>query len=606
MASHTGADASNIVDQVGLFSTTDPGVAWPVCGTNSGMDTRNGRLIRSPTTHCGDATGAAFDGTAMGVAQCPWTESPQQSLSVAAWSPPATAMFQVTSGTDYCTVTHGGTCVTDGVGNHGNAERCTVTALATQGLYASTTFFNTETYWDYITLGGQRYSGSNGFANVMMAAQETFTWYTDGSVTTGGFEVCGSFTVAPPSPPPSPLAPVPAGQMWLVTSTTGSASDPDCYLTANAAGVAGACVTDGPGVHGNAERCTFQALADLYAQGTYFTTESNYDYIQIGRRRFSGTNAPANVQMTRLQTMSWYTDGSVIRGGFTICATTSRLLFPPPPPPSPSPPPPIYSPAPPQASNYTWIVLSGSAYCQPTSAAGFAMGDCVTDGFGNHGNGERCTIAVRNAMYVTATYFNTEANYDWVTIGSQRWSGTTGPTNVEMNAGDVMSWSSDGSVVRGGWIICGSTTPMAIPPPPPPVPSPPPPTPFPPMSACANPSYHACSGPHGSICLRAIEPSECPTDPGPHTVPPGGTWSQVPQCHLGVVPVEGLCEADSECGTQNLNNCNPGGWDVYEVMSYSPHPPAMPSPPLPAAAAALPALPRPRRRRRHRRRRARP
>ena len=60
--------------------------------------------------------------------------------------------------------------------------------------------------------------------------------------------------------------------------------------------------------------------------------------------RFSGTNGPTNIAMTAGQTMTWYTDGSVIRGGFTICATTSRLLFPPPPPPSPSPPPPIARP----------------------------------------------------------------------------------------------------------------------------------------------------------------------------------------------------------------------------------------------------------------------
>ena len=112
-------------------------------------------------------------------------------------SPPA--MFEITSGGDYCWLTHGGTCVTDGVGNHGNAERCTVTA--SQGIYASTTFFNTETYWDYITIGGQQYSGTAGFASIPMAAQETFTWYTDGSVVNGGFEICGSY-ISPPSSSP--------------------------------------------------------------------------------------------------------------------------------------------------------------------------------------------------------------------------------------------------------------------------------------------------------------------------------------------------------------------------------------------------------------------
>ena len=39
---HQRGRATNIVDQIGLFSTTDPGLAWPVCGTGSGLDTRNG------------------------------------------------------------------------------------------------------------------------------------------------------------------------------------------------------------------------------------------------------------------------------------------------------------------------------------------------------------------------------------------------------------------------------------------------------------------------------------------------------------------------------------------------------------------------------------
>ena len=68
-------------------------------------------------------------------------------------------------------------------------------------IYASTTFFNTETYWDYITIGGQQYSGTAGFASIPMAAQETFTWYTDGSVVNGGFEICGSY-ISPPSSSP--------------------------------------------------------------------------------------------------------------------------------------------------------------------------------------------------------------------------------------------------------------------------------------------------------------------------------------------------------------------------------------------------------------------
>ena len=58
------------------------------------------------------------------------------------------------------------------------------------------------------------------------------------------------------------------------------------------------------------------------------------------------------------------------------------------------------------------------------------------------------------ALTATATEFNTESNYDYITIGSTLYSGTAGPTNVYMAAGDTIFWASDGSVTRGGWTIC--------------------------------------------------------------------------------------------------------------------------------------------------------
>ena len=42
---------------------------------------------------------------------------------------------------------------------------------------------------------------------------------------------------------------------------------------------------------------------------------------------------------------------------------------------------------------------------------------CVTDGAGAHGNNEACTIRVNSAGLLTATHVDTEAGYDYVTIG---------------------------------------------------------------------------------------------------------------------------------------------------------------------------------------------
>jgi hypothetical protein len=67
--------------------------------------------------------------------------------------------------------------------------------------------------------------------------------------------------------------------------------------------------------------------------------------------------------------------------------------------------------------------------------------------------------------------------------------------------------------------------------------------------------------------LVPVTTSECPF------------FKNRPNC-LKVGPGE-LCEADGECGTDpGLNNCNPGGWDIYRK--------AMPSGPTPAPAPTYP------------------
>ena len=240
------------------------------------------------------------------------------------------------------------------------------------------------------------------------------------------------------------------------------------------------------------------------------------------------------------------------------------------------------------------------------------MGDCVTDGIGNHGNQERCTMSARSEMYVTATYFNIESNYDVITIGSQQWSGNGGPFNVHMEAGDVMSWSSDVTGVRGGWIVCGATAMMPYtPPPPPPPPTPPPPVPSPPAPPNQPPPPSPPSPPAippfycppeqlpclvsgmPARCLRPIDPTECPTNP-----PISGS---TPTCHHTSLRVGDFCEADSECGTtDDLNNCNTW-FDVYQIMPSNPFPsppppprsppPPSPPPPSPPPPSPLPPLP---------------
>jgi hypothetical protein len=71
----------------------------------------------------------------------------------------------------------------------------------------------------------------------------------------------------------------------------------------------------------------------------------------------------------------WRRDGCA--GGFTICAgTTPRTL---------------------------WTIIAGSQFCQSTQ-----QGTCITDGLGNYGNNERCTVRADVDIYASATEYSVE------------------------------------------------------------------------------------------------------------------------------------------------------------------------------------------------------
>jgi len=93
-------------------------------------------------------------------------------------------------------------------------------------------------------------------------------------------------------------------------------------------------------------------------------------------------------------------------------------------------------------------VTSGSAYCE-------IVNGCVTDGYGNHGNNEACTMRATVNGRLSATEFNTEAGYDFINVNGVDYAGSgAGPQNVAVPAGAEFTWRSDGSVTRSGWTLC--------------------------------------------------------------------------------------------------------------------------------------------------------
>ena len=97
-------------------------------------------------------------------------------------------------------------------------------------------------------------------------------------------------------------------------------------------------------------------------------------------------------------------------------------------------------------------VTSGPSYCQ------LDENGCVTDGPGEYGNNEACTVRVMVSGTLTATEFSTEGGSDYVTIGGTQYGGTAGPNKVSIGAGAEFSWYSDRStshrIADSGWTIC--------------------------------------------------------------------------------------------------------------------------------------------------------
>jgi hypothetical protein len=99
--------------------------------------------------------------------------------------------FTVTAGS--CTVTSGGSCFqsVNYPSNYGDNEQCSIRVDGTvnnEKLYSG--FFLTENCCDKLTINGTQYKGSNGPSGVTVATNQVITWYTDGSATMKGFNIC--------------------------------------------------------------------------------------------------------------------------------------------------------------------------------------------------------------------------------------------------------------------------------------------------------------------------------------------------------------------------------------------------------------------------------
>ena len=83
----------------------------------------------------------------------------------------------------------------------------------------------------------------------------------------------------------------------------------------------------------------------------------------------------------------------------------------------------------------------------------------MTDGEGRYGNNEYCVMTTLQPLIATATEFDLEARYDFLTIDGTRYHGNgahTFPQELSLGQGAQLVWDSDGSVVRNGFTVCAA------------------------------------------------------------------------------------------------------------------------------------------------------
>jgi hypothetical protein len=191
-------------------------------------------------------------------------------------------------------------------------------------------------------VSGQQQNASNApwlmrLVNLPSTTQ-TVQWSgTKGTSFTGDLAVdsivIGQGNTLPPSTAPTPLRACPvlaAGAIFAVTSSipergcNGNGGPTNQYQGTCFTTTSGTCFTDGPGDHGNNERCTINVLQQSYLSTVGpMVLETCCDWLIV-----NGTNTrlqtSADINATRVtagQQILWQSDASVTTDGFTVCVS---------------------------------------------------------------------------------------------------------------------------------------------------------------------------------------------------------------------------------------------------------------------------------------------
>ena len=192
--------------------------------------------------------------------------------------------------------------------------------------------------------------------------------------------------------------------------------------------------------------------ASVAVASTVFDTEERYDFVTIQGVQYSGGNAIDTTVPAGNFVVKFNSDGSSTKGGFTLlwrCLETITA-------PATSATTSVTTPTTTEATTVattTPAATTGPAATTPSIQATTESGEIRHENYSDNEDLEWPITTNCNEVRLWSTAFDTETNYDYVTIESQRYSGTTGIT-VTVPAGNfVVQFHSDGSSSKTGFVL---------------------------------------------------------------------------------------------------------------------------------------------------------
>jgi len=238
-------------------------------------------------------------------------------------SPPEPGAFAVSAASpssDTCYTTENGACITDGPGDYGNGERCTITVLRSTRLVVQSLSVQAGNDYFRVNNTGTRRDTANELTGLFLRAGSTLDWRTNGGNRQAGWVICAAGSCAPEAAG----AVFRVGGSWPLRACMGSggpstAAEGTCYVTGG-----GRCVTDGPNNYGNNERCTIDVLQTtrLVVRSLGVQSGDDNDYFRVND---TGAQLDTQGELDSVlveggSTLDWQTDGGTRRAGWEICA----------------------------------------------------------------------------------------------------------------------------------------------------------------------------------------------------------------------------------------------------------------------------------------------